>query len=110
MGFSVCSRRFQYQRLTSKGDISRAVSRLTSHGVADLDDPLIMEQLRRKHPPRRFDLPDKVKFSQPVTDLGGLRENWLQLVRGVAPGSGGMRPEFLTVLACVWSETEMKMM
>ena len=91
----------------SKGEISKAVSRLTSFGVASTEDPDVMAALRAKYVERGKDLPDTVTIGQPVDSLGGLKEALLSLPTGVSPGTGGLRGEFLTSLAEVWDENSM---
>ena len=60
--------------LTSRGEISRAVGRLTSYGIADLDNPDVMDQFRAKYLPGGWVMPDGVRCGQPVSNLMGLRE------------------------------------
>ena len=93
--------------LLAKGQISKAVSRLTSHGVADTRDPAIMAGLKSKYVARSRELPATVTVGQPVDGVYGLKEYLLNLPTGTAPGMGGMRGEFLTCLAEVWQEGEM---
>ena len=38
--------------LLAKGQIHRAVDRINSFGVADLEDPSVMDQMVQKHPER----------------------------------------------------------
>ena len=91
----------------AKGQISKAVSRLTSHGVADTRDPAVMAGLRSKYISRGRELPATVTMGQPVDNVAGLKEALLGLDTGTSPGTGGMRGEFLTCLAEVWTEAEM---
>ena len=91
----------------AKGQISKAVARLTSHGVADTRDPLVMASLKSKYVKRGRQLPATVTVGQPVDSVNGLKEMLLELGTGTSPGTGGMRGEFLTCLAEVWSEEEM---
>ena len=92
--------------LLAKGQVSKAVARLTSHGVASTDDPAVMAALREKYPPRSRPLPASVTIGQPVDSLTGLKEQLSRLPPGVAPGTGGFRPEFLTCLAEVMEEEQ----
>ena len=87
--------------LLAKGQISKAVSRLTSHGVADTRDPAIMAGLKSKYVARSRELPATVTVGQPVDGVYGLKEHLLNLPTGTAPGMGGMRGEFLTCLVNV---------
>ena len=86
-------------RLISKGQISKAVNRMNSHGLASMDDPRVMQQVSSKYPDRGRQLPDFVTGGKPVENLSGLREALLELEMGKSPGTGGMRPEYLKVLA-----------
>ena len=90
--------------LISKGKISKAVNRMTSHGVACLEDPRTKAALESKYPPRGKPMPDSVSKGQAVDTMRTLRTSWLALKGGVAPGTGQLRPEFLVTLAEVWEE------
>ena len=91
----------------SKGEIGKAVSRLTSFGVASTEDPAVMAALRAKYVERGKDLPDTVLMGQAVDSLSGLKETLLNLPTGVSPGTGGLRGEFLACLAEVWDDNTM---
>ena len=93
--------------LISSGQISRAMSRVTSHGVASMNDPAVLAQVAAKYPARGRPLPDKVPKGQPVEHLRGLRDSLKALLPGSAPGCGGMRPEFLRVLGEDMEEEDM---
>ena len=47
-----------------KGEISKAVSRLTSFGVASTDDPVVMAALKAKYVARGRELPATVMMGQ----------------------------------------------
>ena len=96
--------------LISKGQISKAVSRISINGVADINDPDIMEQLRQKYPQRGRVMPARVEKKKCVDGLGGLRDDLKSLDRGVAPGCGGLRNEFLKVLADKMTQEQMQLM
>ena len=91
--------------LVSKGFISKATNRMTSHGIASIDDPVSKAVLASKYPPRSRDLPGSVTRGQCVDTMRTVRDSWLALKSGVAPGTGQLRPEFLVTLAEVWDET-----
>ena len=93
--------------LVSRGQVGRGARRIDSNGVASMDSPATMTALRSKYPDRDRLLPLTVTRGQCVDSLTGLRESWLKLERGVSPGTGGMRNEYLTILAEVWGEEEM---
>ena len=94
----------------SKGHIGKCSSRLTSPGVADITDPVVMAALREKYPPRHRELPDTVTRGNCVDSLSCLRESLLALKTGVSPGTGGLRGEFLICLAEVWEDEEMELL
>ena len=88
----------------SKGWISKAVNRMTSNGVASLDDRQVLNTLKAKYPAREKEMPSRISKGQCVDTMRTLREPLLALKRGVAPGTGQLRPEFLVTLAEVWEE------
>ena len=88
----------------SKGQVSKAVSRLTSHGVADTKNPTVLTSLKSKYIARSRELLASVTMGQPVDNVAGLKDALLNLGTGTSPGTGGMRPEFLTTLAEVMEE------
>ena len=81
--------------------ISRAVNRITSHGIADIGDSSVLRQMIAKRPPRCKEMKRAVQKASPVSNLRGLREDLLGLKsrKGSSPGAGGCRPEYLVVLA-----------
>ena len=91
----------------AKGQISKAVARLTSHGVADTRDLTVMAGLRSKYVARGREMPATVTLGQPVDRVAGLKDTLLNLGTGSSPGTGGMRGEFLTCLAEVWQDGDM---
>ena len=103
-------RRRQVMALLGKGQVSRAVSRIDSFGVASIADPGIQEQVKAKYPDRKVVLPATVTKDSPVENLKGLRESLLSLRKGVSPGTGGLRPEFLITLAEVMDPTQMSLL
>ena len=90
--------------LISKGFISKATNRMISHGVASIDDPISKAALASKYPPRTKEMPASVTRGQCVDTMRNMRDSWLALKGGVAPGTGQLRPEFLVTLAEVWEE------
>ena len=93
--------------LLSKGLIGKAVRRINSFGIGNMEEPAVLEQMKAKYPDRGHPLPDAVTRGQCVDNLRGLRGVLLDLKAGVSPGTGGMRPEYLTCLAEVWGEEQM---
>ena len=100
-------RRREVVALISAGQISRAMSRVTSHGLASMEDAAVMAQVAAKYPPRGRSLPARVPKGQPVEHLRGLRDCLKALQPGSSPGCGGMRPEFLRVLGDYMEEEDM---
>ena len=90
--------------LISRGYISKATNRIISHGVASLSDPRSKAALQSKYPARGRDMPVQVTKGYAVDSMMPLREAFLMLKGGVAPGTGQLRPEFLVTLAEVWEE------
>ena len=93
--------------LLKKGLISKAVRRINSHGIGNLEDPEVLNQMKAKYPERGHQLPSSVTKGQCVDNLTGLREVLLDLSPGVSAGTGGMRPEYLICLAEVWEDQQM---
>ena len=93
--------------LLAKGQISKAAKRINSTGIANIEDPAILAQMRSKYPDRGRPLPPAVTRGQCVDNLAGLRDALLSLKGGVSPGTGGMRNEYLTCLAETWEPAEM---
>ena len=91
--------------LISKGYISKATNRIISHGVANLSDPRSKSALQSKYPARGRSMPLLVTKGHAVDSMMSLREAFLTLREGVAPGTGQLRPEFLVALAEVWNES-----
>ena len=94
------------ERLAGKGQVGKAMRRLRSYGVADLQS--VLDRLREKYPPRGRELPPAAEGEggmQCVDQLEGLWHRLLCLPEEVAPGSGGLRNEFLVAVAeCVAQE------
>ena len=93
--------------LVARGQVGRAASRIKSHGVASMDTPGVKEMLRTKFPARQRPMPATATKGQIVDNLGGLREALVALELGSAPGTGGMRPEFLVTLGKEMNDEDM---
>ena len=100
-------RRREVVALISAGQISRAMSRVTSHGLASMEDAAVMAQVAAKYPPRGRPLPARAPKGQPVEHLRSLRDCLKALQPGSSTGCGGMRPEFLRVLGDYMEEEDM---
>ena len=92
--------------LLKRGQISRVVRRICSHGLADAEDPVIMAALQAKYTERGRDLPTHVYKGQCMDRMEGLKEDLLGLDVGVAPGFGGLRNEHLRCLGEVWDDSK----
>ena len=71
------------------------MNRVTSHGLGDISDPEIRRQLSEKFPPRSHQLPASVPKVKPIDSFRNIRDNFLSLDPGTAPGAGGLRNEYL---------------
>ena len=94
-------------KMFGKGQVSRGVGRISSLGIADMEDERVRAQLATKYPARGRAMPDTVRKDSPVSNLAGLRDSLQKLEKGVSPGSGGLRPEFLKTLAEVMNDQQM---
>ena len=90
--------------LISGGQIGKAMRRLLSHGA---EDPVILQQLCEKYPVQGRPLPDSVVQGDAVPSLASLREALTDLDPSTAPGYGGLRPGFLSLLGRKMSEEGM---
>ena len=84
--------------LIESGQLGRAMNRVTSHGLGDLNKPEVKNQLIKKFPPRTRPLPSSVAKIKPIDSFKDLRGSLLSLDPGTAPGAGGLRNEYLTAL------------
>ena len=74
------------------------MGRVNSFGLGDIANPNVKAQLTEKFPPRKRPLPHSVSKLKPIDGFRELRQSLLSLNPGTAPGSGGLRNEFLTAL------------
>ena len=95
--------------LIEQGQLGRAMGRVTSHGLGDISNNTIKEQLTQKFPPRWRPLPASVSKVNPVDSFRSLRDSFLSLDPGTAPGSGGLRNEYLFALGERMEDEEIKM-
>ena len=103
-------RRREVVGLIAAGQISRAMNRVTSHGLASMEDAAVMAQVAAKYPPRGRPLPSRVPKGQPVEHLRGVRDSLKGLMPGSSPGCGGMRPEYLRVIGDHMEEEDMMLL
>ena len=93
-----------------RGQVSKAANRISSHGLANHADPIIQQQLKAKFPSRKKILPMSTLKISPIDDFDDLRGTLLSLPVAVAPGSGGLRNEFLVALGERMEDHEMKLL
>ena len=55
--------------LIAKGQVSKAVNRINSHGMASMSDPRVKAQVQAKYPARGRDLPNSVTKGIPVSEI-----------------------------------------
>ena len=95
--------------LLKRGQVSRAVRRICSHGIASMDDPQVHAALQAKYPRRGRDLPAAVTRTQCMESLD-MKDSLLKLDPGVSPGFGGLRNEHLRCLAETWEQQDMALL
>ena len=93
--------------LLSRGLISKAVRTINSYGIGDMEDQAIKDQMAAKYPERGIPLPASVPRGQCVDSLHGIKDVLMGLEGGMSPGTGGLRPEYLTCLAEIWNQEDM---
>ena len=92
--------------LISHGKISKCANRLNSFGVVDINNPQARDALKSKYPVRGRQIQSSVIKGTAVESFRTIQGALMNLKGGVAPGTGGMRPEFLLKLTEVWKEDE----
>ena len=92
--------------LISHGKISKCANRLNSFGVVDINNPQARDSLKSKYPVRGRKLQSSVTKGTAVESFRTIQNALMNLKGGVAPGTGGLRPEFLLKLTEVWKEDE----
>ena len=107
---SLTSQRKKVIALIQAGLLSKAMNRVTSHGLGNLSDPSTILQLSKKFPQRSRPLPEAVSIVKPIDGFKGLRETLLSLNSGTAPGAGGLRHEFLHALGERMEDEEIKLL
>ena len=73
-------------------------------------DPKIRARLSEKFKPRQRCLPKYVPKVRPIDGFRHLRTALLSLSPGTAPGSGGLRNEFLTALGERMEDEELRLL
>ena len=92
--------------MIGSGQICKAMRHLLSNGVADINDPVIRQQLEAKYPERGR--PESVVRGEALHSMSGLRDEMTSLVSGKAPGCGGLRPEYLLMIGRLMSQEGMQ--
>ena len=89
------------EQLVAQGEISRAVRRATSLGVASTSNQAVVDQLREKHPSRHQPIPPRAAF-EGGRESPSMSVRMLEVLRSLpkkgAPGLSGWRNEYLRVL------------
>jgi hypothetical protein len=81
-------------------NLSKACKVVSSTGLGDLGDPRVVEQLRRKTPPRKDDILTVLADLESEPDLPlDLEETYRKLDRQVGTGPNGLKNEYLIALA-----------
>jgi hypothetical protein len=87
-------------KLIRECELSKACKTLSNAGLGDLGDPHIVEQIRRKTPPRKEEiLTSWTDFESEPDLLMDLEDTYRNLDRRVGTGPNGLKNEYLTVLA-----------
>ena len=94
--------------LLTRGQVGRAVRRLTSNGIANLDEEWVEEGLKAKYTDRGRPMPATVAKGRCLESLPCLKETLLNLQPGIAPGFGGLRGEHLRSLGEVWQDGDIE--
>ena len=84
--------------LVSRGMVGKARRLATSHGLADMSDPLVKAAVLQKYPARTQAMPDSVLAGTCMETISCLRETFSNLRPGVSGGFGGLRNEHLSEL------------
>ena len=85
-------------RLVGEGEISRAANLLTSEGLADITDPEIIDQLRRKHLDRKKQMPGNLPAKTRPQLRVRCKGAYAKLPRRCGTGVDNKPNEYLSVL------------
>ena len=96
--------------LIEAGQLGKAMGRVTSHGLGDIRDQAVKDQLAQKFPPRQRPLPEIVSNIKPIDSFKNLRGSLLSLNPGTAAGSGGLRNEYLVALGEKMQDQEVNLL
>ena len=97
-------------RMIESGQLGKAMTRVTSYGLGDLNLPQVKNQLSLKFPGRKQALPKAVPKINPIDHFIDLRASLLSTTSGTAPGAGGIRNEFLQALGERLEDSEIKLL
>ena len=84
--------------LIESGQLGKAMGRVNSFGLGNIDNPVVKVQLSEKFPARKRPLPQSVPKFKPIDGFRDLRQSLMSLNPGTAPGAGGLRNEYLIAL------------
>ena len=96
--------------LIEAGQLGKAMGRVNSNGLGDINNPAIRSQLAEKFPARQRPIPNSVPKIKPIDGFRDLKSSLLSLNPGTAPGAGGLRNEYLTALGERMDDGELKML
>ena len=96
--------------LIEAGQLGKAMGRVTSHGLGDIREQDVKDQLSEKFPPRQRPLPDTVSNIKPIDSFRNLRSSLLSLNPGTAAGSGGLRNEYLVAMGERMEDQELNLL
>ena len=89
--------------LMSAGEMSKAKSLSLSHGLADLNDPMFLQQMKAKHGKASVPVASSLAAHGPAGSADIQMPSIMEAVRVLRknkhPGPGGFRDEFMNVLA-----------
>ena len=98
--------------LVASSQVSKAMSRISSHGVASMQDERIKAQMTAKYSVRETAFPVRVIKGRTIEHMRGLKDSLKNMSkrRGKAPGTGGLRSEFLQVLGELLSDDHTRLL
>ena len=92
--------------LIEKNQVSRAMSRINGFGVAAMDTEEDREVVRAKYLERKAHIPLVIERQAPVNSYKGMVERLTKLRKGAAPGTGGLRSEYVVSWSREFSEKQ----
>ena len=93
----------QAKELLARSKYSKARNGITSNGLGKADDPRVIDQMKKKHPPASSVIPplthDQLSYGRYTIDLDEMSKVLQGLDSDTGPGIGGLRNEHLLALA-----------